>query len=54
MRIDRTDTGLSIHLTLDADVADIVRRALMMIVKVIEQRYEVNRKIFMPDETQDL
>jgi hypothetical protein len=50
MRIDRTDTGLSIHLTLDADVAEIVRRALLMIVKIIEQRYEVNRKIFMPDE----
>ena len=50
MKIDRTDTGLSIHLTLDADVAEIVRRALLMIVKIIEQRYEVNRKIFMPDE----
>ena len=50
MKIDKTETGLSIHLTLDADVADIVRRALLMIVRIIEQRYEVNRKIFMPEE----
>jgi hypothetical protein len=51
MKIELTETGLSIHLTLDADVADILRRALLMVVKVIEQRYEVNRKIFMPDES---
>ena len=50
MKIDKTETGLTIHIALDSDVADIVRRALIMIVKVIEQRYEVNRKIFLPEE----
>lgn len=28
----------------------ILRRALLMIVHAIEQRYELNRKIFEPDE----
>jgi len=54
MKIDRTETGLSIHIALDADVADIVRRALLMVLRVVEQRYQVNRKIFMPDDTQNL
>ena len=28
----------------------ILRRALLMIVHAIEQRYELNKKIFMPEE----
>lgn len=48
--IDKNDNGLVINIKLDPHVADIVRRALLMIVRIIEQRYEINKKIFLPDE----
>ena len=34
----------------DRDFWLIIRRALLMVVSAIEQRYEINKKIFMPDE----
>ena len=52
MKIDRTETGLSIHIELDADVAEMVRRLLIKVLQVVEERYQVNRKIFMPEEKQ--
>jgi hypothetical protein len=37
----------------DKDFWLIVRRALLMVVRAIEQRYEVNKKIFLGDDDEN-
>jgi DNA polymerase I-like protein with 3'-5' exonuclease and polymerase domains len=44
------DEGVIIKIPIDGAGADIIRRALIMLFRVFRDRYEVNRKIFMPDE----
>lgn len=34
----------------ERDFMIIIRRALIMIISAIEQRYEINKKIFLPDD----
>lgn len=53
MKIDKTDDGIAVYLKLDTVTSDIIRRALIMIVRVFEQRYEINKKIFLPDKPQE-
>lgn len=38
----------------ERDFMIIVRRALLMIVSAIEQRYELNKRVFMPEELEEL
>lgn len=48
--ITTDENGVTIKIPIDGAGADIIRRALIMIIRVIQQRYEINRKIFLPDE----
>lgn len=48
--VTTTEEGVVIKIPIDGAGADIIRRALIMIIRVIQDRYEVNRKIFLPDD----
>ena len=48
--VSTTDDGLLIQIHTDGETAGILRRALIMMLRVIYSRYEVNKKIFMPEE----